>query len=420
MKESLLFYLILLLTITGCNQQKNGLPILKPEKVGMSSERLNRIEPLVQKYVDENKLPGMVTMVARRGKIIHFEKYGMMGIDKPMQYNTIFQLKSMTKPITSVAIMMLYEEGYFQLNDPVAKFIPEFKDLKVFSYRDQNGIHVVDQINPMSIENLLTHTSGLGYSSGNSPVDSIYDAARLREGTLKDMIQKLAKIPLLYQPGTTWNYSISTDVLGYLVEVISGKPFDTFLKERIFEPLQMGDTYFNVPKENTNRIADVYEPIKNNGIGIMFRSDTIDGVGRPKKFFSGCNGLFSTCSDYMIFSQMLLNKGEYNGIRLLGSKTVDLMTSNHIVDEIMPTDDFFGPLLSGYGFGLGFAVMRDNIQSHIIGSIGEYTWTGALNTYFSIDPKEELVLILMTQFYPNLYYPTNKEFKVLVYQAIID
>jgi CubicO group peptidase (beta-lactamase class C family) len=192
------------------------------------------------------------------------------------------------------------------------------------------------------------------------------------------------------------------------------------LEEKIFLPLKMEDTYFNVPKEKINRVADVYGLKKNNGLSVLLKSDTIAGVGRPEKFYSGGGGLFSTASDYLIFSQMLLNKGEFNGVRILGSRTVDLMTSNHITDEIMPTDDFFGPLLSGYGFGLGFAVLRDKIQSNIIGSIGEYTWTGAFSTYFSIDPNEEIVLILLTQFNPNQNYPTNKEFKVLVYQAIFE
>jgi CubicO group peptidase (beta-lactamase class C family) len=420
MKKTTIIYIIIAITIGSCNRQEKKFSIDKPEKVGLSSERLNRIKTVMQSYVDKNKLPGLITMVARQGKIVHFEKYGVMGVDKPMQYNTIFQIASMTKPITSVAIMMLYEEGYFQLDDPVAKYIPEFKNLKVFSYKDKDGIHVVEQIKPMTIENLLTHTSGLGYGWGDTPVDSMYNVVNLFKGTLKDMIQKLAQIPLLYQPGTTWNYSVSTDVLGYLVELISGKPLDVFLKERIFIPLKMKDTYFNVPKEKINRVADIYCFNKNNGMEIILRSDTVIGVGRPATFFSGGGGLYSTASDYMIFSQMLLNKGEYNGERLLGSRTVDFMISNHITNEIMPADDYFGPLLSGYGFGLGFAVRQDNIQSHIIGSIGEYKWLGAYNTYFSIDPKEGLILILMTQFVPTLYYPNFKEFEVLAYQAIVD
>ncbi len=391
----------------------------KPENVGMSSDSLNKIKSVMQKYVDENKLPGMITMVARHGKVVHFEKYGWMDVGKPMQLNAIFRIASMTKPITSVALMMLYEEGDFQLDDLVAKYIPEFKNMKVFSSQDTNGMLVVDQIKPMTIRNLLTHTSGLSGVGENTPIDSLYRSANLSEGTLENMIQKLSKIPLLYQPGIRWNYSRSTDVLGYLVEVISGKPFDVFLKERIFIPLKMEDTDFYVPKEKEERVAAVYAPADSIGIKIIV-PDTSD-ISIPVKFISGNGGLYSTVSDYMIFSQMLLNKGEYNGVRLLESKTVDLMTSNQISKKIlMPDDDFFGPLLTGMGFGFGFAIFQESIPSNKIGSKGSYWWSGSANTYFYIDPKEDLIFILMTQFVPNFYYPVFKEFKTIGYHAMVD
>lgn len=401
-------------TIAAYGQDNNSLLLEEPERAGMSSDRINRIKPIMQKYVDENKLPGMITMVARHGKVVHFEKYGLMDVDKPMQLNTIFRIASMTKPVTSVAIMMLYEEGYFQLNDPVSDYIPEFKDLKVLSSIDKNGLHVVDQIKPMTIQDLLIHTSGLTGVGADSPVDSMYNAANLSDGSLKDMIQKISKIPLLYQPGTTWNYSRSTEVLGYLIEVLSGKPFNVFLKERIFTPLNMIDTDFYVPKEKLNRVGAVYAP-DSLGIQIIIKPDTMVTI---PKFFSGNGGLVSTARDYMIFSQMLLNRGEYNGVRLLGSRTIDLMTSNHISNEIMPCDEFFGPLLSGMGFGYGFAVLQDNTQANIIGSKGSYWWSGSGNTYFYIDPKEDLIIILMMQFVPNFYYPIFKQMRVLSYQAI--
>jgi CubicO group peptidase (beta-lactamase class C family) len=417
-KKSILLGLILFFIIGSCSQQENHLPTAKPEKVGMSSERLNRIKPVMQKYIDENKLPGIITMVARHGKVVHFEKYGMMDADKPMQLNTIFSLQSMTKPITSVAAMMLYEEGLFQLDDPVSKYIPEFKDLKVFSSKDKDGIHVVDQIKPMTIRNLLTHTSGLTYGmydiNGNTPVDSMYNAVKWNSGTLSEMIQKLVKIPLANQPGTKWNYSVSTDVLGYLVEVISGKPLNEFFKERIFIPLKMEDTDFYVPKEKINRLAALYGPSDNKGIKVIIKPDSAR-FSRPAKFLGGGGRLYSTATDYMIFAQMLLNKGEYNGIRLLGSKTVELMTKNQIPAELLPVADWYLP---GLGFGLGFSVMSDPLG--ILGSQGEYGWAGAYNTYFSIDPTEDLIWIQMTQFYPTFYYPVSKEFKVLVYQAIVD
>ncbi len=387
-----------------------------PEEVGLSQERLDRIDPFMQRYIDENKLPGMITMVARQGKIVHFEKYGMMDIGKPMELNTIFRIASMTKPITSVAVMILYEEGYFQLDDPISKFIPEFNGLKVFSSKDSNGIHVVDQIRPMTILDLLTHTSGLTYGLGfgNTPVDSMYTAAKFNSGSLKDMIQKLAKIPLLYQPGTKCHYSYSVDVLGYLVEVVSGKPLDVFMRERIFMPLKMKDTDFYVPKEKINRCAAIFGKSDSKGIKVISKPDT-NRISQPPKFLSGGGGLFSTATDYMNFAQMLMNKGELNGVRLLGSKTVDLMTKNHIADDLLPIGEEFLP---GLGFGLGFFVLVD--QSKILGSTGEFGWSGIYNTFFWIDPSEQLICILMTQFSPYLAYPIHREFRVLVNQAIVD
>lgn len=417
MRKPILFFL-LFTSLYSFSQQETILPTAESEKMGLSSNSLNQINTIMQRYVDENKLSGMITMVARHGKVVSFEKYGLMDAGKPMQLNAIFRIASMTKPITSVAVMMLYDEGYFQLDDPVSKYIPEFKDLKVFSSIDKNGINLVNQVRPMTIRNLLMHTSGLTSGGENTPVDSIYRAANLSDGTLKDMIQKLAKIPLLYQPGTRWQYSRSSDVLAYLVEVISGRPFNVFIQERIFKPLKMEDTDYSVSKEKLNRVSAVYSLADSIGIKVLTNPE-INNVSAPVTFFSGNGGLLSTSTDYMIFSQMLLNKGEYDGVRLLRSKTVDLMTANHISNEIMPNDDFFGPLLTGMGYGLGFAVLKENNQSNLIGSAGSYWWAGTANTYFYIDPQEDLILIFMTQFVPNFYYPICKEFRELVYKSII-
>ena len=414
------FLISFLLAFQTCYaQQVIKLPTTQPEEVGLSSDRLNLVKPLMQRYVDEKKLPGMIAVVARHGKVVRFEKYGLMGIDKSMQTDAIFRIASMTKPVTSVAVMLLYEEGRFQLDDPVEKYISEFKELKVFSSADQKGIHLEDQIKPMTIRNLLTFTSGLGSGVENTPVDSMYRAADLSGGTLKEMIQKLAKIPLLCQPGTRWKYGRSSDVLGYLVEVISGKPLDQFFKERIFIPLKMNDTGYYVGKENLNRVTSVYRLDKETGIKILIDPE-INNVSAPVKFHSGNGGLLSTATDYLIFSQMLLNKGEYNGVRILKSKTVDLMTSNHVTNEKMPDDDFFGPMLTGMGFGFGLAVLKDQLSSKEPGSKGSYWWAGAANTYFYVDPKEDIILIFMTQFVPNIYYPVCKEFRKLVYQSIVN
>lgn len=413
MKKTILF--CLLLAFMSSYAQQETFPIVKPEDAGLSSDRLNHLKRVMQGYVDENKLPGMITMVARHGKVVNFDKVGLMGPEKPMQLDAIFRIASMTKPITSVAVMMLYEEGRFKLDDPVAKYIPELKDLKVFSYKDKNGVHLEDQKKPMTINDLLTHTSGLGSGVEDTYVDSVYRSVQLSDGILKDMILKLAKIPLLYQPGTKWKYGRSSDVLGYLVEVISGQTLDQFFKERIFIPLKMEDTGYYVPNEKTDRVSSVYS------IGNKVITDPeVNNVSMPVKFFSGNGGLLSTATDYMIFSQMLLNKGESKGVRLLKRKTVELMTSNHTSNAIMPDDDFFKPLMKGMGFGYGFAVLQDNLQTNSIGSKGSYWWAGAGNTYFYIDPQEELIMILMTQFVPSYYYPVNKEFRELVYQSIVN
>ncbi len=417
MRKVILFFL-LFTSVYSFSQQATMLPTTEPEKMGLSSDSLNQVNALMQRYVYENKLPGMITAIARHGKVVSFEKYGLMDAEKPMQLNAIFRIASMTKPITSVAVMMLYDEGYFQLDDPVSKYIPEFKDLKVFSSIDKNQINLVNQVRLMTIRNLLTHTSGLTSGGENTLIDSMYRAANLSDGTLKDMIQKLTKIPLLYQPGTRWQYSRSSDVLAYLVEILSGKPFNVFLKERIFKPLKMTDTDYTVSQEKLNRVSAVYSFADSTGIRVL-KNPEINNVTTPVTFFSGNGGLLSTSTDYMIFSQMLLNKGVYNGVRLLRSQTVDLMNANQISNETMPNDDFFGPLLAGMGFGLGFAVLKENNQSNFIGSAGSYWWAGTANTYFYIDPKEDFILIFMTQFVPNFYYPICKEFRELVYKAII-
>ncbi|MCU7499535.1 MAG: beta-lactamase family protein [Ignavibacteria bacterium] len=418
MRNALIFFLFLIYT-NGYPQQGTILPLSKPGETGFSSDSIGIVNTLMQKYVDEKKLPGIITMIARHGKVVSFEKFGMMDVGKPMQLNAFFRIASMTKPVTSAALMILFDEGRFKLDDPVSKYIPEFKDLKVFSGIDRDGIKLEEQAKPMTIRNLLMHTSGLASGGESNPVDSIYRASNLSGGTLKDMIQKLSKIPLLYQPGTRWNYSRSSDVIAYLVEVISGKPFDQFLRERIFVPLQMEETGYYVPVEKLNRVAAVFCPADSGGIKALTDPE-VNNVTAKVKFFSGNGGLISTAKDYMIFSQMLLNKGIYNGIRILKSKTVELMTSDQISDEIMPDDSFFGPMLSGMGFGFGFAVVKSNNQPVFTGSAGSYWWSGSANTYFYIDPEKDLILIFMTQFVPNFHYPVFKEFRELVYKSIIE
>lgn len=393
-----------------------GLPVSLPEKVGLSATRLERISPFMQGYVDSEKLSGTITMVARRGKVAHFECVGMMDKEagKPMEPDTIFRIYSMTKPITCVAIMMLYEEGLFQLNDPVSKFIPEFKDLKVFVKETESGLELAEAKPEMAIWHLLTHTSGLTYGfDGNAPVDAMYQKALvLSSKTLKEMVQKLSKLPLVHQPGSAWNYSVSTDVLGYLVEVISGQPFNVFLKERIFEPLGMVDTGFHVPAEKLHRFAANYLPAEGGKIQV-FDDPATSLFSKPRTFFSGGGGLVSTTADYIRFAQMLLNKGELYGARLLGRKTLELMTMNHLPEGFHPFENKAG------GFGLGFSVAMDAAKSRSLGSVGSFGWGGAAATNFWVDPEEDIIGLFMTQLMQNPY-PVIQEFHVLVYQTIVD
>ncbi len=387
-----------------------GLPRAEPKEVGMSATRLNRIAPIMRRWVDDGKIPCVLTMIARAGKLVHFEKIGMQDVatEKPIDFDTIFRIYSMTKPITSVAIMMLYEEGHFQLNSPVSAFIPAFKDMKVYA---NHGDAIVDTEREMTIKHLLTHTSGLIYGGDwVHPINDRYRDANFFKGDLEDMVNELADIPLLHHPGDAWNYGMSTDVLGYLVEVVSGIPFAEFLRKRIFEPLEMVDTDFSVPEDKADRYASVYEPTEDGGIQEIANPPVSSG---PLSFFhAGGAGLQSTAADYLRFCQMMLNKGEYNGERLLGRKTVEMMTMNHISEDWQPL------WRTGCGFGLGFAVVTDVAESNTLGSLGTFSWGGLASTTFWIDPVEELVAILMTQLIGE--NPFHAQFRVLTYQAIVD
>jgi CubicO group peptidase (beta-lactamase class C family) len=401
-----------------------GLPNSPPEEVGLSSERLRRIDTVMQSYIDERKLAGLVTLVARRGKIAHFEKFGAMEIekDKRMQFDTIFQIASMTKSIVTVAVMMLYEEGRFQLGDPVSKFIPALKQLKVAA-SFENGIpKLAEQEREITVLDLLTHTSGIGSADENTPIGQAYLKAEWGhpDDTFNDMIKKLVAIPLLHHPGAAWTYGNSTDVLGYFVETVSGMPLDRFLHERIFQPLGMLDTGFHVPKGKQERLAAIYGLDKNNRLQLVEKpadSRLFAGKGQ-KRFLSGNGGLVSTPTDYARFCQMLLNQGELDGVRILGRKTVEFMTRNHLSDHVL--ESFAKVLGEGVGFGLSFWVVNDAAQTRLLQSEGTYGWAGGASTYFWIDPKEEMFGILMAQFIPFTQYPIARQFRVLAYQAIID
>lgn len=400
--------------------------IVSPESVGFSSERLKRINRFMQGYIEDKKLAGAVIMLARRGEVFHLENYGVQDLESgaAVERDTIFRLYSMTKPITSVAVMMLYEEGRFSLDDPVGKFIPAFADMKVLEGMGETGMRLVGQERPITIRHLLTHTSGLSYGlHRDTPIDAMYHESKIADAdsTLKEVMDRLARIPLVNQPGTKWRYSISPAVLGYLVEVVSGKPFDKFLRERIFTPLGMGDTSFFVPEEKLGRLATAYVPSRGGGIAPHEGSITTRHR-RPHAMMSGGAGLVSTATDYMRFCQMMLNGGVLDGERLLAPKTVELMRSDHLTDDLKPyaVEDRFHGYTKGCGFGLGFSVVNDIAQHGVPGSNGMYCWFGAASCYFWIDPAEELIAILMTQFLPVSWYPLHREFQAATYQALME
>ena len=396
-----------------------------PESIGFSSQRLNRVSKMMQCYIDKGKLAGGLTMLARHGETFHFQPYGVLDLESgaPVERDSLFRIYSMTKPITSAAVMMLYEEGRFSLDDPVGKFIPELAKLKVYDGMGETGMRLVDQKQPISIRHLLTHTSGLSYGfHQDSPVEEMYRDADITppDGTLQEMVEKLGRLPLVTQPGAKWRYSFATDVLGYLVEVASGKPFDRYLQDNILDPLGMCDTSFFAPEEKLDRLATVYGAGK-GGIAPI-RNPLVDRHARPHTLFSGGGGMVSTASDYMRFCQMLLNGGILDGSRLLAPKTVEMMRSNHLTDDLKPfaVGQSMSSDTKGCGFGLGFRVVMDIAQHGIIGSNGIYSWGGAASTVFWIDPAEELIAILLTQFMPSSHYPLRRQFQIATYQAMME
>ena len=389
----------------------------------MSTERLERLSGWAQRYVDDGKLAGVQVMVARKDEVCYAREFGSRDLEKglPIERDTLFRIYSMTKPITSAAVMMLYEEGCFQLDDPVSRFIPELDGLKVCTGENAHGPTVEGQSAPITVRQLLTHTAGLSYGfDPTSPVDRMYQQANVLNiaDTLKDMVRKLSGLPLAHQPGSAWRYSVATDVLGYLVEVVSGESFDSFLARRVFEPLDMADTSFYVREEQVDRFAQLYGPGENGAIAPI-ESPALGRFTHPPALFSGGGGLVSTIDDYMRFCRMMLRRGELDGSRLLGPKTVDMMTMNHVPNSLLPLMMGSAPI-PGSGFGLGFSVVMDLMESGVLGSVGEYSWGGAASTAFWMDPQEELIAVFMTQFMPSGYYPIHDELRVLVNQAIVN
>jgi CubicO group peptidase (beta-lactamase class C family) len=398
----------------------------EPEAVGLSSERLERIVPWMQLYVETGKLAGLSVLVSRRGRIAFRRAHGLADLARgtPMADDTIVRIYSMTKPLTSTAILMLYEEGLFQLDDPITRHLPEFRDMRVFTGGSRGKWESVPAERDITFRDLLTHTSGLTYGFMDSTlVDGMYRDGgvdfQTAETSLADVVARAAGMPLLAQPGAEWNYSIATDVLGRLVEVIAGQPFDDFLRERIIRPLGMVDTDFHVPADKLGRFASNY--VRGADGRLTLIDDAVDGrYARPRSVPSGGGGLVSTAADYARFCRFILGQGELDGVRLLGRKTVELMTSNHLRGDLadMGQPRFSESSYSGIGFGLGFSVMLDPAKAQILGTPGEVAWGGAASTAFWIDPAEDLFVILLTQLMPSSALPLRRELRVLTYAAL--
>ena len=391
---------------------------------GFVPDRLPRIARHLDGYVDAGRLPGVLCLVSRGGEEAFFHAYGLRDVERgrAIERETVVRFYSMTKPIASVALMMLYEEGRFQLDDPVSRAIPAWRDLAVFDRGDAERYAVKPPEAPLTIKHLLTHTSGFTYGfAGEHPVDALYRKANLTGGTLAQMVERLAALPLKFSPGTRWNYGVSTDVCGHLVEHFSGMALDRFVAERIATPLGMRDSGFAVPAEAAERFAACYQHKAPGAYQLQDDPETSRYLS-PPTFLSGGGGMVGTIDDYHRFARMLLNKGELDGARLLGRKTVDYMAANHLPGgrdlAAMGQPVFSETPYEGIGFGLGFSVVVSPTAANVLDSAGEFAWGGAASTYFWVDPVEEVIAVFLTQLLPSSTYPIRRELKTLVYQAL--
>ncbi len=408
-------------------------PTTDPGSAGFDPARLARIDKHFAGYVDDGRLPGWQVAISRGGELVHASTYGRRSIerDEPWEPDTVARLFSMTKPITSVAAMMLYEEGAFQLKEPISTFLPEFADTPV--YRSGSFVRpaVEPQVEPIRVWHLLTHTSGLTYGFHNThAVDAIYRQAGFEWGVpegidLAECCARWAAMPLVFQPGQEWNYGVSTDVLGRLVEVVSGQTLDEFLRSRILAPLGMDDTDFWVPTERADRLADLYVPNPADGTAVPAPGALAAALDARPTMLSGGGGLCGTAADYLRFAHMLLGRGEADGgTRLLGSRTVDYMTRNHLPGDA-DLEQIGRPLFAettfdGVGFGLGVSVVLDAAKGKVPTTAGSFSWGGAASTVFWVDPAEDLVVVFLTQLLPSSTHPIRPELAQLVYQALID
>jgi CubicO group peptidase (beta-lactamase class C family) len=401
------------------------LPSAKPESLGLSAERLERIAATVQRSIDDKRVAGAVTLVVRHGRVAWFKAQGMMDREaaKPMSTEALFRICSMSKPITSVGLMMLYEEGKFLLEDPVSKYLPEFKNPRVLVKPASDEPYTIPATKEITVRDLLRHTSGMTYN-WNADLGPMYEKADIAsgllpyDGTIADSVKRLAGQPLLFNPGDRFEYSLSVDVVGRLIEVLSGKPLDEFFRTRIFQPLAMKDTYFYPPENKLDRLATAYTYYDGKGLNRFPDTPIREGPFAysadypsrgPKKLFSGGAGLVSTAMDYARFCQMMLNNGKFDGTRLLSRKTIELMTNDQL-----------GKIGPHQAFGIGFGIEGVKEPLEELGSVGEYNWGGFFYTGFTIDPKEQMIVIFMAQLHPTGGLMLDRQVNELAYQAIND
>lgn len=415
--QTLLFTLMLSASFSSADV----LPAVSPDELGVSADRLQRVSAMAARYVEEAKVPGMLTMVARQGKLVHFEVTGQKGLDdpRPLAKDDLFRIYSMTKPITAIAAMQLYEQGEFQLSDPISKWVPELAELSVMT--SDGSMEPAQSV--ITMHQLLTHTAGFSYGFvPEDPVDVLYrESDILRSKSPSEFLGKLAELPLKFQPGAGWNYSVAVDVTGLIIERISGQSLAQYLQEQLFEPLGMSDTFFSVPDKKLDRF------LPNHEFDMESRSVQTMGSESVTQFqnvtlFSGGGGLVSTAADYMRFAEMLRNNGEFNGVRIIGPKTLNYMTQSHLSDQLRNVGagdrlDALSRFFPGQTFGLGFGIVSDPAANGVLGSAGEFYWGGAAGTVFWVDPVEDIVAIGMIQLMRSPW-SFREDFRVAVYQAL--
>ncbi|UCC38319.1 MAG: beta-lactamase family protein [Candidatus Aminicenantes bacterium] len=424
---------ILLLGKCLCNSFAQSLQPASPEEVGLSSFRLKRIQKIIQNHIEKGELAGTVTLIARHGKIVQHEAFGQMSIEEgiPMTRDAIFRIASMTKVFTSIAVMILYEEGRFSLHDPISKYIPQFKDMKVVIWPNNKpqDIPLITEPSkrPIIIRDLLRHTAGFSYGHGFYDLDKMYKEAGMNprsltpwQGTLNEFVESISKLPLVHHPGTIWVYSYATDILGYLIEIIASEPLDKFLEKRVFRPLGLKDTYFIIPQSKLNRFPNLYKyangdlELVESAASSNFRNMPSALSGGGGWTSTGYGGIVTTALDFTKMLQLFLNGGILDGQRLLSRKTVELMMRNHLPGI---QSDMLGP---GVNFGLMSAVLTSPGKYGELGTKGQVWWAGSCNTYFFVDPKEEMIGVLMTQIHPFGHLGLMGKFKRLCMQMIVD